>query len=479
MKYEKPEFGIQKLVPANGDETPGVIGLGRRPEPGNTTLLSRRSLLGNAIRIPTILAMAGGGFIPRAEAEIEAQIPKAHSSGVLSLAISTDGKTLASGGGKHELKLWPIGRATHAPTRINTPFEELNAIAFSPNGQHLACGYAGGTIELRSAQSGTSLKSWPGHSNKDITTIAFSSNSDFLITGGKDDLVSIWHIPSGELEVSLGHDAQVRSVALSDDGRLLAAASERTVKLWSIPSTAPFTIQDLTSKGGHTALISDLAFLPGNLLASCSYDKSILVRSATDLKITGKLAGHTKEVNALRFIPHSGQLASASDDMTVRIWSIDDLSQSRQLLGHADIVGCLAVSPDGHTLFSGDGSGAIIVWNLAGGTLSGYLFDPASTPSSSKGITYTLREEVTGRTITFTLPCGSPIPQGAVCLCNCVPGAQGYYTAPPTYTRQPTYTSTPTYTPAPVQVGPTIRRPCTAQAVPPGYVCQCNCIPGQ
>ena len=28
-----------------------------------------------------------------------------------------------------------------------------------------------------------------------------------------------------------------------------------------------------------------------------------------------------------------------------------------------------------------------------------------------------------GQTITYTLPCGSPIPPGAVCTCNCVPGS--------------------------------------------------------
>ncbi len=37
-------------------------------------------------------------------------------------------------------------------------------------------------------------------------------------------------------------------------------------------------------------------------------------------------------------------------------------------------------------------------------------------------ITYTARD-VTGQIVTYTMPCGSPIPPGATCTCNCVPSA--------------------------------------------------------
>ena len=38
-------------------------------------------------------------------------------------------------------------------------------------------------------------------------------------------------------------------------------------------------------------------------------------------------------------------------------------------------------------------------------------------------IRYSQYDQATGRTVTYTLPCGTPIPPGAVCVCNCVPVA--------------------------------------------------------
>ncbi len=49
------------------------------------------------------------------------------------------------------------------------------------------------------------------------------------------------------------------------------------------------------------------------------------------------------------------------------------------------------------------------------------FFDPAATPADDSGRTYTVTDS-TGIARTYTLPCGSPIPAGAVCTCNCIPG---------------------------------------------------------
>jgi hypothetical protein len=44
------------------------------------------------------------------------------------------------------------------------------------------------------------------------------------------------------------------------------------------------------------------------------------------------------------------------------------------------------------------------------------LIDPVASAPGADTITYTQDGA------TYTLPCGSPIPAGAVCTCNCVPG---------------------------------------------------------
>ncbi len=71
------------------------------------------------------------------------------------------------------------------------------------------------------------------------------------------------------------------------------------------------------------------------------------------------------------------------------------------------------------------------------------------------------QEAKTWRTI--TLPCGSPIPPGATCTCNCVPAAANRVTNEPSYnqTVEPKYTPTPSYG---------TRTTCTCNQV-------CTCVP--
>jgi hypothetical protein len=45
--------------------------------------------------------------------------------------------------------------------------------------------------------------------------------------------------------------------------------------------------------------------------------------------------------------------------------------------------------------------------------------DVGNTAPGNTGINYSYKD-AWGTTTTFTLPCGSPIPDGAVCTCNCV-----------------------------------------------------------
>jgi hypothetical protein len=44
---------------------------------------------------------------------------------------------------------------------------------------------------------------------------------------------------------------------------------------------------------------------------------------------------------------------------------------------------------------------------------------PNEAPTGDDGITYKYTD-LYGNTYTYTLPCGSPIPEGAICTCNCV-----------------------------------------------------------
>jgi hypothetical protein len=74
----------------------------------------------------------------------------------------------------------------------------------------------------------------------------------------------------------------------------------------------------------------------------------------------------------------------------------------------------LAVVPGGKLLASGDYDGSIRLWRLPDEKRLICLIDLVAST-----------DKVTGQTLTYTLPCGLPIPPGAICTCNCVPGSVG------------------------------------------------------
>jgi WD40 repeat protein len=155
----------------------------------------------------------------------------------------------------------------------------------------------------------------------------------------------------------------------------------------------------------------------GRLLASGSADKSIKLWSLPEGVLLKTLTGHTDYVRAVAISPDGRLLASGSDDRAIKLWSLPDGALLKTLAGHTDYVYAVAISPDGRLLASGSGDKTVKLWSLPEGKpVASCLMDLAASSSSAQAVQY--RKDG----VTYTLPCGSPIPAGVTVACNCVPG---------------------------------------------------------
>src|SRR6266568_5163883 len=203
-----------------------------------------------------------------------------------------------------------------------------------------------------------------GHT-EEIRQIAWSPDGRLLASGSNDQTVRLWDVATGQaLHTLTGHTDPVGSVAWSSDGRLLASSSgDQTVRLWD-----GVTGQVLHSLTGHTSWVSSVAWSPdGRQLASGSYDQTVRLWDVTTGRQIRALEGHTDDISGISFSADSRILASKSGDGTVRLWKVDTWEEVISLYESSSNVISLGVAfhpklPILATL--GEGDTIIRIWHL-------------------------------------------------------------------------------------------------------------------
>jgi WD40 repeat protein len=217
-----------------------------------------------------------------------------------------------------------------------------------------------------------------GHRDE-VRCLAFSPDGGLIASGSADRTVRLWNLPEGRpLQTLEGHRSAVNCLAISSNGRLLASGGkDSSAWLWRLPAA-----QTAVQLKGHSQMVLCLAITPDSrVLATGSADSAIQLWSLPDGKNLKMLEGHTASVQALAVSPDGDVLASAGEDCTVRLWSLPEGRHLRTLSGHRnadlDAVLCLAISPDGKLLASAGTDQTICLWSLPGGqeqaTLQGHL----------------------------------------------------------------------------------------------------------
>jgi RNA polymerase sigma factor (sigma-70 family) len=260
-----------------------------------------------------------------------------------SVAFAPDGKTLASLLWRrenqqriYEVKLWDpetgaekgtLGGATH----------RLHAIAFSPDGKLLAAGSAvitpqgdttGGEVYVWDLQTGNLLWGKEEHANQ-VNGVAFAPDGKTLASASTDKAIKLWDAQTGGVKQTLmGHgDAGVFSVAFAPDGKTLASGGlDGTVRLWDV---AAASVKYTLTEYAPGSIIA-VAFSPdGRTVAGAG-----TLRPGDDRSGAAKLwdvqTGELKQtmpdplgyVRALAFAPHGQTVAIGSWDQTVTLWPL-------------------------------------------------------------------------------------------------------------------------------------------------------------
>ena len=166
-----------------------------------------------------------------------------HTSAVLGVAFSPDGRLLATAPGREwAVWLWDPATGEHLRT-LDSPRSSfysvysVYAVAFSPDGRLLAAADHSGAVWLWDPATGEHLRTLDSF-GFGTGAVAFSPDGRLLATASYDREAWLWDPATGEhLRTLTGHTGAVYRVAFSPDGRLLATAGDDgAVWLWD-PAT--------------------------------------------------------------------------------------------------------------------------------------------------------------------------------------------------------------------------------------------------
>jgi WD40 repeat protein len=338
----------------------------------------------------------------------------AHDGSVKGFAITPDGSTLISVS-EDDIKLWSMETKGLIRKLPITVINGINAFALSPDGQTIILGLDNGVKRVHISDSTQDLILNRSIDNP-ITAVAITPDGNQLIAGDDSGFITIWSVQTDEQSAyfEANWSSKINALAITSDGHFLIHGAD-TVKIWSLVDGA--LVGELETQN----LVNALAISPdGKILVTAGAYASLQIWSLADNHLISSLTGHVDWLNVVTISPDGALLASGGRDNAIRLWSLPTGEPLATL--HTDSSGvCLCISPDGKILFSGEANGKIRFWSLPDGNLIGELIDIEASSTNFQGVQYSPNDE--GSSV-ITQPCGSPIPAGSTCICNCVAGNQ-------------------------------------------------------
>lgn len=289
------------------------------------------------------------------------------------VAMSGDGRWLASTGSGGRVDIWNLARTVPVPRRLEGR-GEVTWLEFSPDSGTLMLARAGETmfvdVATRKELAGPISVPLPQAADG-YTIFAFSSDGKAVASAADDGAVRLWDLShSVPLERTVFQRPDpaaccegADSLSFSPDGRTLATGGVAGgIGLWD--TTRGVQIGELGGSSDEDEELRSIAFSPGRgrTLAGLPMYAGVELWDVAHRTQVATLprggVGHQKggtffidiSLNDIAFSPDGGTLAAADDNGTVRFWKLSNGEPVGRIVGAGDKI---AYSPDGKLLVSG------------------------------------------------------------------------------------------------------------------------------
>jgi eukaryotic-like serine/threonine-protein kinase len=315
-----------------------------------------------------------------------------HKERALSVAISNNGRWIASGGRGRTIKIWdqyseePLEEISVSAGAVEdigfSPDDRILAIAgdkigielyrlsdmrnisnfaresfsgksidFAPDKSRIASAHSDGFIRIWSVPDGKMLSAWEGHSGL-VRSVDYSPDGSLIATAGDDKTARIWNASTGELlNILRDHDDWVWKAIFTPKGdALITSSRDYTIRFWNVPDFECVSTLKLSEKDGNPSTITVSA--NGRFLASAGYGNAISLWRIDREPRTKTFRGNQAVVLSTDISSDGSTFAATTLENTL-LWSTTDQKKLVEIEGSGNIVRTSSFSPDGKYLATG------------------------------------------------------------------------------------------------------------------------------
>jgi WD40 repeat protein len=287
---------------------------------------------------------------------------RGHTKGVRGVVHLPGGRRIMTCSSDSSLRLWDLESGTQIGEDWQDDGAGVYSIALSPNGKTVASGSGNGNgkVKLWDVETGKVVATWTGHT-KGVISVCWSAVGDQVVSGSEDGTLRVWNVKTGKtiLDIKTGH-VYVWAVKYSPNNTQIATGgfNESVAKIWDAKTG------ELIATLEHNGIVFSLAWTSdGKKLITASHGPLRIFDTATWRQIA-TLEGHTNYVAAITLSRNNRLLASASDDKTVCLWNLDTNLPVGPPLQHNDWVHSAAFSANGLVLVIGSEDKNVYAWDV-------------------------------------------------------------------------------------------------------------------